>query len=52
MTKFTTSFLTAIASRMPLRYSAILGIIMGTKSSFELAYILYAFDKEVRTFLL
>ncbi|XP_013614524.1 cation/H(+) antiporter 6B [Brassica napus] len=46
MAKFTTSFLTAIASRMPLRDSAILGIIMGTKSSFELAYVLYAFDKE------
>ncbi|KAF3494497.1 hypothetical protein DY000_02058056 [Brassica cretica] len=45
--KFVTSFLSAIAARMPLRDSVILGIIMGTKSSFELAYVLQAFEKEI-----
>lgn len=50
--KFGTSFLAAIATKIPLRDSIILAVIMGTKSSFELAYVLTAFEKYVRTFLL
>lgn len=50
--KFVTSFLAAIALKMPLRDSIILGIIMGTKGSFELAYAQLSFEKGVRIFLL
>lgn len=50
--KFATSFLVAISAKMPMRDSIILGIIMGTKSSFELAYVLHAYEKYVRIFLL
>lgn len=50
--KFTTTFLAAIAAKMPLKVSIILGLIMGTKSSFELAYLLTAFEKDVRILLL
>ncbi|XP_010488504.2 PREDICTED: LOW QUALITY PROTEIN: cation/H(+) antiporter 6B-like [Camelina sativa] len=44
--KLATSFLLALAAKMPLRDSIILGIIMGTKSSFELSYVLQAFEKD------
>ncbi|VVA90461.1 unnamed protein product [Arabis nemorensis] len=44
--KFATSFLSAIAAKMPLRDSVILALVMGTKSSFELAYVVYAFEKQ------
>ncbi|CAN8305922.1 unnamed protein product [Cochlearia groenlandica] len=45
--KFVTSLLTSLAAKMPLRDSIILSLILGTKSSFELSYVLYAFEKKV-----
>lgn len=50
--EFTVSLLAAIAAKMPLRDSVILGLVMGTKSSFELAYVVYAFEKDVRILML
>ncbi|CAA7033733.1 unnamed protein product [Microthlaspi erraticum] len=43
--KFATSFFAAVSAKMPLRDSVILGLVLGTKSSFELGYVLYAYEK-------
>lgn len=52
LAKFATSFFAAIYAKMPLRDSVILGLVLGTKSSFELGYVLYAYEKGVRILLL
>ncbi|XP_010521718.1 PREDICTED: cation/H(+) antiporter 6B [Tarenaya hassleriana] len=42
--KFAGSLLSALATKMPLRDSAILAIVLGNKSCFEMAYLLYTFE--------